>query len=81
MVMVVCATFEGSERGLSPSGVRSRKVRVLEDLETFAAEGLAVVEMHPDGRCWMARRSSGAYANPTPSPRVLKQCSPTIQRI
>ena len=40
------------ERGLSASGVRSRKARVLEDLAAFEAEGLIVFEAHPDGRRW-----------------------------
>ena len=40
------------ERGLSASGVRSRKARVLEDLAAFEAEGLIVFEAHPDGRLW-----------------------------
>ena len=40
------------EHGLSASGVRSRKARVLEDLAAFEAEGLVVFEAHPDGRRW-----------------------------
>ena len=40
------------ERGLSASGVRSRKARVLEDLAAFEAEGLIVFEAHPDRRLW-----------------------------
>ena len=40
------------ERGLSPEASRKRKQRVLEDLATFEAEGLIVLEAHPDGRLW-----------------------------
>ncbi len=40
------------EQGLSASGVRSRKARVLEDLAAFEAEGLIVFEAHPDGLRW-----------------------------
>ena len=40
------------EHGLSASGVRSRKARVLEDLAAFEAEGLVVFEAHPGGRRW-----------------------------
>ena len=40
------------EQGLSASGVRSRKARVLKDLAEFAAEGLIILEAHPDGQRW-----------------------------
>ena len=40
------------ERGLSASALRMRKQRVLKDLAVFAAEGLIVLEAHPDGRRW-----------------------------
>ena len=40
------------ERGLSPEASRKRKQRVLEDLAAFEAEGLIVLEAHPDGRLW-----------------------------
>ena len=40
------------ERGLSAPALSMRKARVMTDLWTFAAESLAVVEMHPDGRRW-----------------------------
>ena len=40
------------ELGLSASGVRSRKARVLEDLAAFEAEGLIVFEAHPSRRLW-----------------------------
>ena len=40
------------ERGLSASALRMRKQRVLKDLAEFEAEGLIVLEAHPDGRLW-----------------------------
>ena len=40
------------ERGLSASALSMRKARVLKDLAAFAAEGLIVLEAHPDGRRW-----------------------------
>ena len=40
------------ERGLSASALRMRKQRVLADLAEFEAEGLIVLEVHPDGRHW-----------------------------
>ena len=40
------------ERGLSAPALSMRKARVMTDLGTFVAEGLAVVEMRPDGRRW-----------------------------
>ena len=40
------------ERGLSASARSMRKARVLEDLAAFEAEGLIVLEAHPDGRRW-----------------------------
>ena len=40
------------ERGLSASALSKRKSRVLEDLAEFEAEGLIVLEAHPDGRRW-----------------------------
>ena len=59
------------ERGLSASGVRSRKARVLEDLAAFEAEGLIIFEAHPVRRPHVARiyRSrvnvyNGALARP-----------------
>ena len=40
------------ERGLAASARSMRKARVLEDLAAFEAEGLIVLEAHPDGRRW-----------------------------
>ena len=40
------------ERGLSTSALSKRKLRVLEDLAVFEAEGLIVLEAHPDGQHW-----------------------------
>ena len=40
------------ERGLSASGIRNRKQRVLKDLAAFEAEWLIVFEAHPDGQRW-----------------------------
>ena len=40
------------ERGLSASALRMRKQRVLKDLLELEAEGLIVLEAHPDGRRW-----------------------------